>query len=390
MSDQVLRRRLAERLWSSGDLRSPEWRRAVETVPRHLFVPEFFRRLSTPRGTMWEPVTPATVSEDERLRLAYQDETWVTQIDGGIHPGDVREPIHAGSLTSSSTLPGLVVAMLEDLDVHTGSDVLEIGTGTGYSTALLCERLGAEHVVSVETDPGLAARAARNLHQAGYTPTLITGDGLAGCAAHAPYDRIIATCSVRSIPPAWIVQGRPGATVLTTLSGWLYGSAYAKVEVNADETATGRFLPETYSFMMARSQQPPPTEIHETQPVDSARPRPATVPPDALDDPTALFIAQLAAPRAQHGGRSMNSGPAVDYYADQETGSVSAVTRHDDDTWSVQETGPTPPWDLIETALTEWRNAGSPALEHFRIDITSHEQRVFVPGHDALAWRLPC
>lgn len=188
MNEEQLRQQLADQLHEAGDLRSPQWRRAVEAIPRHLFIPEFFRPITTPQGMMWEPVTPKSIGTDEWMTLAYENRTWVTQINEHIHPSDTENPIPAGNPTSSSTLPGLVVAMLEDLDIKDDNKVLEIGTGTGYSTALLCERVGAENVVSIETDAGLAARAARAIHQTGHKPTLITGNGLDGFPQRAPYD----------------------------------------------------------------------------------------------------------------------------------------------------------------------------------------------------------
>ena len=77
-----LRRRLARQLEKDGRLRSPEWRAAVEAVPRHRFIPRFYREGHAPGVTTWEPVTPETVGKDEWLRLVYTDETWMTQFDG--------------------------------------------------------------------------------------------------------------------------------------------------------------------------------------------------------------------------------------------------------------------------------------------------------------------
>lgn len=388
MTEEQLRQRLADRLQAAGDIRSAKWRAAVENVPRHLFVPEFFRSITTNRGLMWEPITPEKVGADEWLEIAYENDTLVTQIDGRIHPSDTEEPIPAGNPTSSSTLPGLVVAMLEDLEVGDDSNVLEIGTGSGYSTALLCERLGAENVVSIETDSGLAARAAHAIHQLGYRPTLITGNGLDGFPQRAPYDRIIATCSVRHIPPAWLSQSKPGAIILTTLSGWQYGSGYTKITVGVNGTAFGRFLPETYSFMLARPHMPPPVNIGDTAEVDSAEPRPSRIAPDALHDWTAQFIAQLAIPNAQVIGKSVDGGPMVDYYVDSETGSIASLTPQDDGIYQVRETGPLALWSSVEKAMIEWHELGSPGIEDFRISITPGAQTVSLPGH-TLTWDLP-
>src|SRR5882757_6028492 len=177
------RRVLANELASSGDLRSSAWRAAVEAVPREAFLGgRVYRPVARSGPNWWEPVTPEQVGQDYWLDLAYQDVTWVTQLDGTDAQGPPR-----GIPTSSSTMPSLVVRMLEDLDVRDGDRVLEIGTGTGYSTALLARRLGGELATSVEIDPGVAARAAGALRETGYAPHLVRGGGRAGYSERAPY-----------------------------------------------------------------------------------------------------------------------------------------------------------------------------------------------------------
>ncbi|MFI6488389.1 hypothetical protein [Streptomyces sp. NPDC050564] len=75
-------------------------------------------------------------------------------------------------------------------------DGLEIGTGTGHSTALLCHRLGDDLVTSVEVDEGVSTRPRTALGQSRYAPRLGVGDGLAGYKEGAPYVRLVATCGI--------------------------------------------------------------------------------------------------------------------------------------------------------------------------------------------------
>src|SRR5687767_1266842 len=104
-SSTRLRRQLVEQLETSGCLRSPEIRRAFLAVPREQFLPD--------------------VAEREGLGRVYQDQAIVTLRDA------------RGIPASSSSQPSMMVAMLEQLDLRRGHDVLEIGAGTGYNAALL-------------------------------------------------------------------------------------------------------------------------------------------------------------------------------------------------------------------------------------------------------------
>jgi protein-L-isoaspartate O-methyltransferase len=131
-----LRGAMAKALAEDGVLADPGWRAAVEKTPRHVFVPGFYLPADERDGqglTVWEPVT-AELDYGRWMAAAYSDTTLVTQFDGDEPDWKVPRVRHGGAPTSSSTLPSLVVRMWADADVQEGHTVLEIGTGTGYST----------------------------------------------------------------------------------------------------------------------------------------------------------------------------------------------------------------------------------------------------------------
>ncbi|MGH3209173.1 MAG: ATP-grasp peptide maturase system methyltransferase [Trebonia sp.] len=378
----ALRRRLANELAACGDLREAAWRDAVEAVPREAFLGGRVYRPVRSGPTWWQPVTPEQVGQDYWLDLACQDVTWVTQLDGTDAPGSPR-----GIPTSSSTMPGLVVRMLEDLGVRDGDRVLEIGTGTGYSTALLAHRLGGDLVTSVEVDPGVAGRAAAALLATGYAPHLVTGDGLAGYQDRAPYERIIATCSVRHIPRAWLAQAAPGARIVATLSGWMNGSGLTALAVLGDGTAHGRFLPGMVSFMSARAHAAPPFD--GTLPKRDGDGRAARYGADILDDWTAAFLAQLAAPEVTSCQVSLDGTHFDTLLTEDATGSYAWLSDGDDG-WTVIQQGPTRIWDQVEGTLATWDDAGRPAQEQLTIEITEDAQAVVLDSAGIRrSWPLP-
>ncbi len=224
---RTLRNRLVRELEEDGSLRSPQWRETVRKVPRHVFLPAFYTSANGPDGiTRYTPAGRET-DPDKWLALAYQNKTWVTQLDqGATVPGS--GPV-TGTPTSSSTLPGVVVRMLEDLDVPDNAKVLEVGTGTGYSTALLCARLGDQYVTSVEHDEDLSAADGERLASIGYRPRLVVGDGAQGSPGNAPYSRIIATYSPGHVPAAWLEQAAPGAVILVSVVGSLDAYGYVRL-----------------------------------------------------------------------------------------------------------------------------------------------------------------
>ncbi|WP_411140393.1 ATP-grasp peptide maturase system methyltransferase [Streptomyces sp. x-80] len=371
-----LRRVLADTLAGKGSLTEPAWRRSVEAVPREAFLgPAVFRQ----SGTVWQPVHREQVGEDAWLRLACTDETLVTQVDG-TDAADTRIPI-AGRPTSSSTLPSLVVRMVELAGLREGDTVLEIGTGTGYSTALLCHRLGERQVTSVEYDPVLAGRAADRLQQAGYAPHLVVGDGLRGHQDNAEYDAVVATCAVRTVPVAWLRQVRDGGTLTTTLSGWLLASGLIRLTLDDEGGATGRFTGERVGYMLARPHERPPRPDFFRR---AGEHRPCRVDPGLLQDWNGQFIAQLGAPSAE----LMTTGEGV-ILLDTATGS-QAWTRQTADGWSVHQYGPLKLWDQVERALTTWQEAGSPGQSAFGMTVApDHTQTVWIGEPTGPSWLLP-
>ena len=144
---------------------------AMANVPRHEFAPERFRQ------------------------QAYED-----------HP----LPIGEGQTISQ---PYIVASMLEALELASHDKVLEVGTGSGYVTALLAE-LTAE-VVSIERHASLADRARELLAGMGYTNArVLVGDGSRGFAELAPYDAIIVSAAAAELPRGLVAQLTEGGRMI--------------------------------------------------------------------------------------------------------------------------------------------------------------------------------
>jgi methyltransferase of ATP-grasp peptide maturase system len=367
-----LRRELADTVGS------PDWRAALDAVPREVFVGDAV--YGSDEEMRWVPVHRSETSQEEWLALVYTDETWVTQING-VLAEDATEPVAILRPTSSSTQPSLVVRMLEAAGIGEGDRVLEIGTGTGYSTALMCHRLGGHAVTSVEFDPVIAERAEIALTRAGYAPTLVRGDGLLGYEPNAPYDRLIATCAVRTIPPAWLRQVRRGGTITTPMLGWTGGAAFAHLLVADDGRASGRFVDYNVFFMPARPHAAPLLETMELGGGDAGR---TELDPSILRDDTALFVAQLAAPQAQHAW-------AEDTFVlkDVESGSRADVGPSEEGGWTVHQYGPYRLWDAVEQAIATWQEAGSPHQSGFGLTVMPERQWVWLGEPDGPCWNLP-
>ena len=123
------------------------------------------------------------------------------------------QPVHQTSATE------MIERMLRLLDVVSGQRVLEIGTGSGFSTALLSHLVGSDGVVySVDVDNEMTERAARLLARDGRSNVVLrSGDGRKGWAEYAPFDRLVAWAAASGFPRAWREQTRDHAILVVPM-----------------------------------------------------------------------------------------------------------------------------------------------------------------------------
>jgi len=171
---------------------------ALRKVPRHLFVPEEYRR------------------------EAYED-----------YP----LPIGEGQTISQ---PYIVALMTQMLEVKPGHKVLEIGTGSGYQAAVLAE-LGAE-VYTIEILPSLAEKARDRLKKLGYEKVhVLVGDGYRGYPAEAPFDAVIVTAAPEKIPQPLLDQLGLGGRLVVPIGK--YSQELKLVRKTETGTTTEDMLP---------------------------------------------------------------------------------------------------------------------------------------------------
>jgi protein-L-isoaspartate(D-aspartate) O-methyltransferase len=180
---ETLRATMVDTIKRAGYARTSAVEGAMRTVPRHEFVPE------------------ATLTD------AYADIAVITK-----RAAD-------GAALSCASVPTVVAMMLDQLDVHPGHNILEIGAGTGYNAALLAHLTGPRgRVTTVDIDAEVTAGARHGLDATGNQHVqVITRDGAQGAPENAPYDRIIVTIGAWDLPAAWREQLAPGGRLVVPL-----------------------------------------------------------------------------------------------------------------------------------------------------------------------------
>lgn len=182
---------------------------AVQAVPRHRFVHRFRAGDGRVRDFDSEP--------EDSLKLIYSDRV-LAHVGAG---GD--------DLPSTNSQPSFVLWLTHLLDVRPGQKILEIGSGSGWLAGILAHLVGPEgHVTGMEILAPLAARSQLDLAACGLgNVTILAQDGALGCAAAAPFDRVIITAGVWDLPAVLFEQVAPEGRVLAPVE--VSGSSACRV-----------------------------------------------------------------------------------------------------------------------------------------------------------------
>lgn len=191
-------------------------------------------RFTTERARMVERDLRRRGIRDERVLEAMERvprHRFVSPPLAAMAYADVPLPTDEGQTISQ---PYIVALMTQALALSGGEKVLELGTGSGYQTAVLAE-LGAE-VWSIERSPGLHAAASTRLASLGYPRIhLVLGDGTLGLPAESPFDRILATGSLPRVPLGLTSQLRPAGIFVGPI-GELFDQRLVRIEYDPPHT----------------------------------------------------------------------------------------------------------------------------------------------------------
>jgi protein-L-isoaspartate O-methyltransferase len=343
-----------------------DWWVPVRETPRHLLVERWF----TPGERGWT-VVDGRADEPAWARAAYSDTTLVTRI-GPVHAdhAGLGQPV-TGHPTSSSTLPSLVVTMLRHGRLTPGVRLLDLATGSGYSAALACRRLGDDLVTTLDVDPYLTAAAAERLARIGCDPTVVTAD--AG-ADELPgiFDRIVSMVSMPRIPASWLAALAPGGRLVTTIEG-------TGLIVTADKTedggAKGRVEWDRGSFMATRSGDDYPPGLNEVfaEAVDQEGEEVTRSPFPVLDVMQAWEVwsmLSLKVPGIEHRTGTGDDGSRMTWMLHKDGSWARASTRPGEQTATVHQSGPRRLYDELDDIRWWWLQHGELPVYGARVTIS--------------------
>ena len=207
----LLRRRLVEKLIKDGMIKTKEVERTLLRVPREEFLPKM------------------------ELKRCYED-----------------TPLSLPGTGQTMSAPHMCAIMLEELELSPGLTVLEVGTGSGYNSALLAEMVTSSgegpggHVTTIERIAELAGSASLNLKRLGYEDkvTVIIGDGTMGYPSGVQeeiYDRIVVTAGAPTVPRNLQMQAKRDAILLIPV-GDIFSQKLTKLFKKSGGKLEARYL----------------------------------------------------------------------------------------------------------------------------------------------------
>ncbi|MDS1271486.1 methyltransferase domain-containing protein [Lipingzhangella sp. LS1_29] len=344
-----------------------EWAAALRAAPREWFVPDVAWTVED--GLIDRHADPQTWQA-----AVARDDAIVTQIDDGHTALTSESPWRTPSWTSSCSAPNMVFDFLRLLDPYSGDRVLEVGTGTGWTAALLSAYLGAQQVTSIEVDEQVAAQAKKHLDGAGFAPRLLVGDGAIGDPDGAPFDRVHATCSVRTIPYAWVEQTRPGGVIVAP---WIpHRSGGYKLRLTVTGAAAVGRLYGAAAFMPLRGHRIgfPAVGRDREELLCKVDPRRIARAGPGLD----LALTALLPGVVVQDVRGTGEADRVSAW-DPESGSWALAVHGNPHGGSV---GPRDLWRELERAYLTWVGWGEPPADRFGLTVDAVGQHVWLDSPD--------
>jgi protein-L-isoaspartate O-methyltransferase len=315
------------------------WFQAVAETPRHLLVPRWFEPDDDCGEDGW------LLSNDPPER-AYSSRSLITQV-GALHADHATSDDHPRGLpASSATHPGLVVRMLRLAHLREGDAICDIGTGSGYSAALLCHQFADSSITSIDIDPYLIKAAEQRLGMLGHHPTVICMD--AARDLPGTFDAIVAMFSVRPCPSSWLAALRPGGRLVFVIAGT---QLVVCADKRPDGGAAGQVDPYSAGFMRERHANPAPATARP--PMEGGERRGSRYP--------VVDVAGSWDLRSAFG----LAAPDVDTCYAEHDGVRELALWHRDGSWAiarssqtgaadVRQAGPRLLWDELEETLDLW------------------------------------
>ncbi|MEU6353609.1 methyltransferase domain-containing protein [Streptomyces sp. NPDC047072] len=379
---------MVARLEEEGSLGPGPVRDALLALPREVLMPQAYVRRSGPgeEPPRWDLLDwSAPLDRPELLGLLYGGASVLVQHDGEPLLGRARGTRSGASITSMSTVMGLTVELLEELDLRPGLRVLDVGTGAGVTAAVACQVCGDQGVVTVDRDRHLTAAAAARLADLGFRPQVVCGSGEQGVPGRE-FDRIFVSYTVARVPTALVDQLAPGGTLLTHVTSaspsW---PGLAVVERTADGQVTAELRAVEFAHRAGHG-------MGRIWLSEEFRQRIATEPgawtqrsklaPPA-DSDRGFWLA------ADHllGGLVRDFGSEHLAIGAPNCGSWMRAEPVGHRRWSVTVQGPRDIWKEIQDLADRWRAARSPDRYRLSFDADGGQRASSECGH--LSWQLP-